>query len=169
MLLKENSVVSKIISGGQTGVDRAALDFALERGIPVGGWCPLGRRAEDGRIPDHYPLKETPTDVYPQRTGWNVRDADATLIFFRDQLSGGTLLTYQLTLKRRMKRRTVNLNGNSQPKSVWAWLERHRVQTLNIAGPRESENPGIYEQAFNYLNRLAEEAARQPHLPDLGN
>ncbi len=160
-------MVSKIISGGQTGVDRAALDFALARGIEAGGWCPLGRRAEDGPIAGHYPLRETPTAAYQQRTGWNVRDADATLILFRDRLSGGTLLTYQLALKRKLNRRTVNLNGRYSPQSVWNWLDRHQIRVLNIAGPRESENPGIYDQAFQFLDRLAAEAARQhPRLFD---
>ena len=71
----------RIVSGGQTGADRAALDWAIERGIPHGGWCPRGRRAEDGRIDRRYALRETPAHDYQQRTRWNVRDSDGTLIF----------------------------------------------------------------------------------------
>src|SRR6266851_4977853 len=89
------SMFAKIISGGQTGVDRAALDVALELGIPCGGWCPKGRRAEDGRIPKRYPLVETPTPAYPVRTEWNVRDSDGTLVLARGQASGGTALTIE--------------------------------------------------------------------------
>ncbi|PSQ85488.1 MAG: molybdenum cofactor carrier, partial [Bacteroidetes bacterium QH_2_63_10] len=83
----------KIISGGQTGVDRAALDAALAFNVPVGGWCPKGRRAEDGQIPDRYPLEETPSEAYEQRTAWNVRDSDGTLIITDGSLEGGTALT----------------------------------------------------------------------------
>src|SRR5438105_15558458 len=89
----------KIVSGGQTGVDRAALDVALELGMPCGGWCPRGRRAEDGPITDRYPLSETPWSGYPQRTGWNVRDADGTLILTMGQADRGTALTQQLAAR----------------------------------------------------------------------
>src|SRR5437660_8982603 len=87
---------TKLISGGQTGVDRAALDVAIELGLPCGGWCPKGRRAEDGRIPGRYPLKETPSWVYPQRTEWNIRDSDGTLVLTLSRATGGTALTIHL-------------------------------------------------------------------------
>ena len=83
----------KIISGGQTGVDRAALDAAIAAGFPIGGWCPKGRKAEDGVIDQRYALTETPLAGYAQRTEWNVRDSDGTLIFYRTKIKGGTLLT----------------------------------------------------------------------------
>jgi hypothetical protein len=86
----------KILSGGQTGADRAALDWAINNGMPHGGWCPKGRRAEDGRVPERYCLEETPQTQYRQRTTWNVRDADATLIVtLTGDLAGGTLFTRQ--------------------------------------------------------------------------
>ncbi len=88
-------LVAMIVSGGQTGVDRAALDVAVSLGLARGGWCPHGRRAEDGRVPDRYPLAETPSPVSLQRTLWNVRDADATLILAAGRLRGGTLLTFR--------------------------------------------------------------------------
>src|SRR2546429_554237 len=88
--------LSKIISGGQTGVDRAALDVALELGLPCGGWCPRGRRAEDGPIDSRYPLRETNALAYPVRTRWNVRDSDGTLILTRGRPDRGTALTRDL-------------------------------------------------------------------------
>src|SRR5947199_5509021 len=93
--LVEGSAVmfTNIVSGGQTGVDRAALDVALELGLPCGGWCPRGRRAEDGPIPAHYPLCETRSPIYPVRARWNVRDSDATLILTRGRADRGTALT----------------------------------------------------------------------------
>src|SRR5207302_8438813 len=87
---------TRIISGGQTGVDRAALDVALELGLPCGGWCPRGRRAEDGPLDARYPLRETPWSGYPQRTGWNVRDSDGTLILTRGRPDRGTAYTAEV-------------------------------------------------------------------------
>jgi predicted Rossmann fold nucleotide-binding protein DprA/Smf involved in DNA uptake len=92
-------MLRQVVSGGQTGVDRAALDAALEAGIPCGGWCPKGRIAEDGRLPSRYPLRETPSDSYAQRTEWNVRDSDGTLILTRGALDGGTALTEKCASK----------------------------------------------------------------------
>mgnify|MGYP003793290687 CR=1 FL=1 len=89
-------MIKKIVSGGQTGVDRAALDVAMQLGIPVGGWCPRGRRAEDGRIPDSYPLREASSVNYAKRTELNVRDSDGTLILSGGPLTGGTALTESL-------------------------------------------------------------------------
>src|SRR4051812_36868651 len=86
-----------IISGGQTGADRAALDFAIQHGLSHGGWCPRLRRAEDGTIPSHYLLRETPSSHYSQRTEWNIRDSDATVVFsIKTRITGGTRLTYEL-------------------------------------------------------------------------
>src|SRR5437867_4357828 len=92
---------TKIVSGGQTGVDRAALDVALELGVKCGGWCPQGRRAEDGRIDERYPLQETPWDGYPQRTEWNVRDSDGTLILTCGEPDRGTALTIELVQRKK--------------------------------------------------------------------
>lgn len=93
-------MIEKIISGGQTGADRAALDWAIENNVPHGGWCPKGRRAEDGLIDAKYQLKETPSSHYPQRTEWNVRDSYGTVIFsLAERLSGGSLKTLEFAVK----------------------------------------------------------------------
>ncbi|MBF0368310.1 MAG: putative molybdenum carrier protein [Magnetococcales bacterium] len=151
-------MVGKIISGGQTGVDRAALDFALESGIPCGGWCPRGRRAEDGPIPEAYPLKETPAPVYPQRTAWNVRDSDGTLILTRGGLSGGTALTEKKAKAIGMPHWIVDMDGEADIVGTRAWLRQNRVEVLNVAGPRESENLGIHDQALAFLRALRPES-----------
>ncbi len=147
-------IIAKLISGGQTGVDRAALDVALKLGVPCGGWCPKGRRAEDGCIPARYPLRETPSPQYPQRTERNVREADATLILTRGRPDRGTALTRRLTQKHRKPRKVVNLVKPVFPEDVAAWLEERRINVLNVAGPRESSQPGIYLDATAFLQRL---------------
>ena len=147
-------MLEKIISGGQTGVDRAALDAALELGIPCGGWCPQGRRAEDGIIPDRYPLQETSSPAYPMRTEMNVEDSDGTLILTRGSPSGGTLLTLKLARKHRKPYILVDLAQEADVSSVQEWCQKYRVGILNVAGPRESEAPGIYLQALSFLKGL---------------
>src|SRR6516162_9418333 len=102
-------MIERILSGGQTGVDRAALDVAVELGLPCGGWCPRGRRAEDGPIPERYPLKETPWDGYPQRTERNVRDSDGTLVLTLGQADRGTTLTIELAHKKRKPHLIIDL------------------------------------------------------------
>lgn len=141
----------KIISGGQTGVDRAALDAAIELGIPHGGWCPRDRTAEDGPIPDCYKLRETNSPGYAERTERNVLGADATLILYRGRLSGGTLLTTQLAEQHGQPHLLVDLNAPPPPDEVCRWLDEHSVKTLNVAGPRESQSPGIGAMARDYL------------------
>ena len=133
-------MLKKLISGGQTGVDRAALDVALELGIPCGGWCPRGRRSEDGPVPDRYPLQETPAWVYPQRTKWNVRDADGTLICTFGQAQGGTALTVELAQQTEKPHLVVNLKEGVDARDVRSWLASNHIRILNVAGPRESED-----------------------------
>lgn len=146
--------VPRILSGGQTGVDRAALDVALARGISCGGWCPLGRRAENGPIPARYPLTETPTTDYPQRTEWNVRDADATLVLTHGEPAGGTALTVEIARRLGKPYLVVDLANDPACGSVQTWLEEERVRVLNVAGPRESTCPGVYQRARAFLERL---------------
>lgn len=153
-------VVCKIISGGQTGVDRAALDVALEFGIPCGGWCPRGRKAEDGVIPSLYPLSETCSTDYSERTARNVLDANATLIITRGPMSGGTALTAEIARRRNKPCRIVDLDRTPGPHAVRAWLTREHVSILNVAGPRESGCPGIYDLAVHFLRQLLDQKGR---------
>lgn len=155
-----------IMSGGQTGVDRAALDAALAQGIACGGWCPRGRKAEDGPIPPEYPVLETRSTSYAVRTRWNVRDSDATLILTRGTPSGGTALT--VSLARRMQRPVlIQQLGRTSPHRlhhVRDWLQLHHVRRLNIAGPRESSSPGIYELARTFLDALLTDVTARQRL-----
>jgi Circularly permutated YpsA SLOG family len=146
-------LLAKIISGGQTGVDRAALDVAQELGIPCGGWCPKGRRAEDGTIAAKYPLTETPSEKYPQRTEWNVREADGTLVLTRGQPQGGTALTIAFANRQTKPLLVLDLSQMHEPARVGHWIATQHIHVLNIAGPRESENDGIYTQAKEFLRQ----------------
>lgn len=144
----------RIISGGQTGVDRAALDVALDLGIECGGSCPRGRRAEDGPIPTRYPLTETAERDYRARTARNVKAADATLILTRGPVSGGTAYTERLARDSGKPHHLVDLAVNSRVRPVREWLRTHSVQVLNVAGPRESGAPGVHRDARRFLMRL---------------
>jgi len=137
-----------IVSGGQTGVDRAALDAARHVGLECAGWCPQGRWAEDGFLPLDYPLVETPDANPAQRTEWNVRDSDATLILLEDELSGGTQLTLDYTMRWRKPCALVTLQLPEAASIIIAWIEQWQPVRLNIAGPRESECPGIYARSY---------------------
>ncbi|MCY3776518.1 MAG: putative molybdenum carrier protein [Candidatus Aminicenantes bacterium] len=148
---------NRIVSGGQTGVDRAALDVALELSFDCGGWCPRGRRAEDGPLDSRYPLRETPLRRYGQRTDWNVRDSDGTLILFRTQVDGGTRLTWERARSRGRPCRRVDLDQAPGTEPVMRWIRRYRIRVLNVAGPRESSSPGVYDRAKGFLVRLLEE------------
>jgi Circularly permutated YpsA SLOG family len=157
-------IFSRIISGGQTGVDRAALDVALELGLPAGGWCPRGRRAEDGPIDLKYPLQETRSPSYPVRTEKNVLEAEGTLILTRGKPKGGTALTIKLARFHKKPYLVIDLNKGDDKKGVWEWAKGNRVAVLNVAGPRETEAPGIYEQAFGFLKEVLSENNRQTTL-----
>jgi len=133
----------QIISGGQTGVDRGALDAAIELGIDHGGVCPRGRLAEDGRIPDHYNLTELPSRRYSVRTEQNVIDSDATLILYNGSLSGGTAFTHRMCIKNKKPFLLFDLTNPLEIDEVMDWMADHQVAKLNCAGPRESANPGI--------------------------
>ncbi len=155
------SAVTKIISGGQTGVDRAALDAAIELGIARGGWCPNGRASEQGPIPDHYPLIETPLADPAQRTEWNVRDTDATLIIAQGKLTGGAALTQRLATSLPKPCLVIDPAEATSAATVRAWLNEHAVTTLNVAGPRAGTDPDIYELALGLLRKvLAPDAER---------
>lgn len=157
-MVEKRSYPGKIVSGGQTGVDRAALDVALELGIPCGGWCPKGRRAEDGPIAARYPLHETDSTQYPVRTGRNVIDSDATLILNEGPLEGGTALTLKFAKAYKKPHRLVDLSDTGDLASIRQWIETERIQVLNVAGPPESASPGIYARALGFLRRMLQDA-----------
>lgn len=145
----------KLVSGGQTGVDRAALDFARIRGRPHGGWCPRGRQAEDGIIPAEYKLRETPDDDPARRTEWNVRDSDGTVILsLIPTLSGGSALTAECA--RHQGRPCLHLTPavNEPGRQLQEFVVRHGIRVLNVAGPRASEEP----EAAAFAQRVLEEA-----------
>lgn len=125
--------------------------MALELGLPCGGWCPRDRRAEDGRIDDRYPLEETPKIDYAQRTEWNVRDSDATLILTVGEPTGGTKLTADLAAEYGRPLLIVDLAEEPPASTIVEWIASHTMPVLNIAGPRESTSPGVYEQAMGLL------------------
>ena len=154
-----HNFIAKLISGGQTGVDRAALDVALAGGLQIGGWCPKGRLAEDGVIPLRYPLQETPSPQYAQRTRWNVRDADGTLILTCNEPTGGTALTIHTAQRLHKPFRVIDLMTPEDPRDVASWISHTAITILNVAGPRESICPGVYQNAFNWLQKMLESQA----------
>lgn len=148
--------VKKVVSGGQSGVDRAALDVAMALGIPHNGWCPKGRRSEDGVISAVYQLQETPKTDYRQRTEWNVRDSDGTLILTRGEPTGGTAATIKFADDYRKPCLVLDLLKTADVDSVRSWLNENSVRVLNVAGPRESGCPGIHGQVTEFLRRCLE-------------
>ena len=141
-----NSATFKVMSGGQTGADRAALDWAIEHGIPHGGWCPHGRKAEDGKIDARYLLTETPSSEDAQRTEWNVRDSDATVVFsIAPTLSGGSKLTVDAACSQ--GKPLIHLyrtdEGPSPECALLEFIRHYQVQKLNVAGPPASLEPEI--------------------------
>jgi Circularly permutated YpsA SLOG family len=156
--------VRRIISGGQTGVDRAALDVAIELGIEHGGWCPRGRRAEDGPIATKYQLMETDSIDYAVRTEKNVLDSDGTLLLYRDRLQRGTLLTHQLAKRHGKPLLRVRLDRPVSIDRIVRWISENSIQVLNIAGPRASSQADIGRQAFDLLKKIL---SASPALPDV--
>ena len=146
-----------LISGGQTGADRAALDWAIANSIPHGGWCPCGRLAEDGEIDIRYHLRETPDADYLQRTEWNVKDSDATLIIsLAPQLTGGSLATMELAATH--DKPCLHLSGlqdaSDNAPQLAGFLRKNEVEVLNVAGPRASGEPEVaafIQEIFNEL------------------
>ena len=142
-------MIKKIISGGQTGADRAALDVAIKEGIPHGGWIPKGRKAEDGMLPDKYQLQEMSTASYPKRTEQNVLDSDGTLIVSHGKLNGGSALTRKLAEKHKRPHIHLDMNKLSVNDAVDAlrvWIGNNEIMILNVAGPRASKDPDIYNE-----------------------
>ena len=147
-------MLAKIISGGQTGVDRGALDAALKYKFPCGGWCPKGRRSEDGIIPAHYPLSEMLTTSYLDRTRRNVEDSDATLIITYGFPIGGTKETINWASKLSKPCMIVDLEKEVSVSKICIWIKISKIKVLNVAGPRESKCPGIGNKAAELVDLI---------------
>lgn len=150
-------MIKKIISGGQTGADRAALDTAIKFNIDHGGWVPLGRCAEDGTIDENYQMQEMPTVNYPERTKQNVKESDATLIITRGPLTGGSLLTQKLAARKKKPCTHINLMNVDEFEAAVilnSFIQDYKVEVLNVAGPRASRDPGIYRDVKAILETM---------------
>jgi hypothetical protein len=150
-------MLKKIVSGGQTGADRAALDFAIKNKIPYGGWVPKGRIAEDGPIAEKYLLKEMPTDSYKSRTEQNVIDSDGTVIIFHGPLTGVAKYTHKMAKKHHKPCLHIDLASTKVYEAgttIMIWISGNRISTLNVAGPRASKNPNIYDQVMEILEHV---------------
>lgn len=140
-------MLRKILSGGQTGADQGALDAAIRLGIPHGGWVPKGRKTETGRLPDRYSLRESPSGRYADRTERNVLDADGTVIISHGSLSGGSELTRKMAIRHNRPWIHIDLNHNTKFQASMVlskWVKSNRIEVLNVAGPRASHDPDIY-------------------------
>jgi hypothetical protein len=150
-------MLKKIVSGGQTGVDRGALDAALSLHFPCGGWCPEGRMAEDGAIAARYPLRELPGGDYDARTAANVRDSDGTLIIHFGEVAGGTRLALEECRRRGRQCQLIDaaaLDVKQAGAIAAEFVRTAGVEVLNVAGPRESGAPGAAEYAFGVVRGL---------------
>ena len=149
----------KIISGGQTGVDRAALDAALSLGVPCGGWCPAGRLDENGIIPAHYPVQELPGGGYPERTARNVSEADGTVIIHPGSLHGGTKATADFCTESESPALLIDASRTSPSQSErnnsHEFVQTNQIAILNVAGPRASEWPQGYDFAHENADGIS--------------
>ena len=142
----------KIISGGQTGVDRAALDVALRHGIKCGGWCPAGRLDEFGKIPDHYPIQELQGGGFTERTLQNVKDSDGTVVVYCDDLSGGTAQTVYFCLELKRPHELIDaskISTEGAAKLIDDFVDKNKINILNVAGPRQGE----WSEGYAYASR----------------
>lgn len=146
--------IEKIVSGGQTGVDRGALDAAIACNVPHGGWCPRGRLAEDGPIPQCYQLSELASAEYAVRTERNVIDSDGTLILYHERLGGGTLLTSRLARRWHKPLMCVRLERKIHYDQIAVWIVKHHIRILNVAGPRGSSAAGLQQRAEQVVAHL---------------
>ena len=149
--------LTKILSGGQTGIDRGALDAALAWGFPCGGWCPPGHLAEDGRIPERYPLIELKEGGYSQRTLRNVLESDGTAILYFSQIEGGTEETLLFCIKKHKPYKLVDAEEVSAERAAFllaSFIQHYGIGVLNVAGPRQSKVPHAYIYAYAVINLL---------------
>ncbi len=151
--------LQRIVSGGQTGADRAALDAALHGAFPCGGWCPQDRAAEDGRLPERYPLQELPGGGYRQRTIKNIEDSDATAIFYFNRPTGGTELTLSQCIRLHKPYQLIDASiipSIYAGQILHAFAQEQTVGVLNVAGPSEGRTPGTYSYVLAAVQSLIE-------------
>jgi hypothetical protein len=161
-------MIKKIISGGQTGVDRAALDVAIKLAIPHGGWIPQGRLTENGPLPPEYRLQETLSTSYADRTEKNVLAADATLIISRGPLTGGSEYTREMAVRHNRLWLHIDLEriaAFQAATTINDWIAKQEIATLNVAGPRASKDPKIYKDTFNIMESVYYLGLVQGNLP----
>ncbi len=147
-------MINKIVSGGQTGADQGALDAAIKLGIRHGGWVPKGRKTENGILPEKYALREMPTTGYRERTEKNVIDSNGTVILSRGRLSGGSAYTREMALRHDRPWIHIDLNQSSEFNAATVlskWVQNNRIEVLNVAGPRASNDPGIYKSTVGII------------------
>jgi hypothetical protein len=150
-----STMIAKIVSGGETGVDRAGLDFAIKNGIAHGGFCPKGRLCErGGRIPDKYNLTETSSSDFRMNTAQNVQHSDGTLIISRGHPTGGTKLTAKNCISRKKQKFIIDANRKVKVDEFVQWVRDNKIVTLNIAGPRDSKQPNIGKDVKKILAEL---------------
>ena len=164
-------MITKIISGGQTGADRGALDAAIALGIPHGGWIPKGRITEDGFLPESYNLLEMPTSSYEERTEQNVIDSDGTLILSHGKLTGGS--AYTKTLAEKHDRPCLHIDLNKTPAfqsatDINAWVQQNNIEVLNVAGPRASKDPKIYQKTKDIIESVYQLNMIHENMPSIG-
>ena len=143
----------RIISGGQTGVDRAALDVALKHGIECGGWCPAGRLDEFGKIPDHYPVQELPGGGFTERTLQNVKDSDGTVVIYPRELRGGTEQTVRFCVELERPYQLIDASGFATEEAsalIADFVRKNQIDILNVGGPRQSE----WQEGYAYASRV---------------
>jgi len=161
-------MINKLISGGQTGADRAALDVAIELGTPHGGWIPKGRKTEDGRLPDKYQLKEMLTASYPKRTEQNVIDSHGTLIITYGELTGGSKYTQEMATKHNRPCLHIDLDKISTfdaAVKINNWLYGYKIELLNVAGSRASKDPEIYQATKELLKSVISLGVIKDEMP----
>lgn len=157
-------MIEKIVSGGQTGADQAALDAAIKHGVPHGGWIGDARRTESGPLDSRYQLRIIPGGKYVDRTEKNVEDSDGTLIISHGRLDGGSEYTKDMAIKHHRPWVHIDLNHTCMPDAVQdicLWLKKHNIRTLNVAGPRLSKDALIYDGVFRLMEAVLMEIS--PH------
>ena len=153
------------MSGGQTGVDRAALDVALRRGVNCGGWCPVGRLDEFGKIPEQYPVQELQSGGFTERTLQNVKDSDGTVVIYPGELRAGTEQTVRFSVELKRPYQLIDaskLSAEDASELIAEFVRENKIGILNVAGPRQSEWPEGYDYTSRALDAFLLAGSHRP-------